>query len=354
MKRLSPNFPSRHRPRQHGAALWSVLLLALLLLGGTWASVQWAVRQPLQLPAATEDAAPLLLEVPRGSGSARIVRGLQDLGVGFQPLAAKVWLRWHGKDLKAGTYALEPGSSLLSLTEDIRQGRQAWLRVTLPEGWTLRQVRARVDALPGLRHDSAAMTEAELAAALGAEPKLGLEGRLAPDTYQVAIGSSDVALYRQAHALMQKNLAAAWAQRPADSVLKSEEEALILASIIEKESGHPADRPLVSAVFHNRLRMGMRLQTDPTVIYGMGERYQGRIRKVDLQTDTPYNTYTRAGLPPTAIAMPSQAALLAAVQPADNRQVLYFVAKGDGTGQSQFSHNLAEHNAAVRRYILRR
>ena len=183
-------------------------------------------------------------------------------------------------------------------------------------------------------------------AALG-RPGVAPEGRFFPDTYTYGKGSSDLAVLRRALHAMDRHLEAAWAQRAPDLPLKSADEALVLASIVEKETGRPEDRALVAGVFANRLRVGMLLQTDPTVIYGMGEKFDGNLRRRDLVTDTPFNTYTRPGLPPTPIAMPGKASLLAAVQPADTR-ALYFVARGDGS--SQFSETLPEHNRAVNRY----
>ena len=180
------------------------------------------------------------------------------------------------------------------------------------------------------------------------KPGIHPEGRFFPDTYTYAKGSSDMAVLKRAAKAMDKRLDAAWALRNPDTPLKSPEQALTLASIVEKETGKPSDRGQIAGVFSNRLRVGMLLQTDPTVIYGMGDRFDGNIRKRDLQTDTPYNTYTRPGLPPTPIAMPGKAALLAAVQPAPTK-ALYFVARGDGT--SQFSATLDEHNRAVNKYI---
>ena len=173
------------------------------------------------------------------------------------------------------------------------------------------------------------------------------EGRFFPDTYTYSKGSTDFALLQRAMRAMDKKLDAAWASRAADIAIKTPDEALILASIVEKETGKAQDRAEISAVFNNRLRIGMPLQTDPTVIYGLGTRFEGNLRKKDLQTDTPWNTYTRNGLPPTPIAMPGKAALLAAVQPAQSKS-LYFVSRGDGT--SQFSGSLEEHNRAVNRY----
>jgi UPF0755 protein len=197
-----------------------------------------------------------------------------------------------------------------------------------------------------LRPDSAQLSDDDLMKLLG-RPGLMPEGRFFPDTYTYSKGTSDVKLLQRALRAMDKRLAQAWAQRSPQSILKTPEEALILASIVEKETGKPADRTLVSCVFQNRLRVGMPLQTDPTVIYGLGDRYEGRLHKVDLQTDSPYNTYLRPGLPPTPIAMPGKASLLAAVQPAPGN-FLYFVSRGDGT--SQFSASLGEHNRAVNTY----
>ncbi len=178
-------------------------------------------------------------------------------------------------------------------------------------------------------------------------PGVAPEGRFYPDTYSYAKGSSDLKLLARALKAMDQQLGKAWAARAQDSVLQSPEQALILASIVEKETGRASDRPMISGVFHNRLRIGMPLQTDPTVIYGLGEAFDGNLRRIHLRTDTPWNTYTRTGLPPTPIAMPGKAALLAAVQPASSR-ALYFVAKGDGS--SQFSETLEAHNRAVNRY----
>ena len=197
-----------------------------------------------------------------------------------------------------------------------------------------------------LKPVTAELSEAELAQQIG-KPGLSAEGRFFPDTYTYAKGSTDLALLQRAARAMDKKLAAAWAQRSPQTPLQSPEQALVLASIVEKETGRASDRPMIATVFSNRLRIGMRLQTDPSVIYGLGTRFDGNLRRVDLLTDTPWNTYTRSGLPPTPIAMPGRGALLAAVQPA-NAQALYFVARGDGS--SQFSNTLDEHNRAVKKY----
>ena len=218
--------------------------------------------------------------------------------------------------------------------------------MTLVEGWTFRQVRQALAKEDQIKQDTAQLTAEQIMAQLG-RPGVHPEGRFFPDTYSYAKGSSDLALLRRALHAMDRRLEAAWAARASDVPLKSPDEALILASIVEKETGRASDRAQIAGVFANRLRVGMLLQTDPTVIYGLGEKFDGNLRRRDLQTDTPWNTYTRPGLPPTPIAMPGKAALLAAVQPASTR-ALYFVAKGDGS--SHFSTSLDEHNRAVNRY----
>ena len=218
--------------------------------------------------------------------------------------------------------------------------------ITLVEGWTWRQFREAMNKSAFLKHDSAALDDEELMSHLG---KAGMapEGRFYPDTYMVGKGSSDLHVLQRAAQAMDRQLSLAWAQRDMGLPLKNADEALVLASIVEKETGRISDRPMIASVFINRLRIDMPLQTDPTVIYGMFERFDGNLRRVDLQTDHPWNTYTRKGLPPTPIAMPGKGALTAALHPATS-QALYFVARGDGS--SQFSTNLADHNAAVNKY----
>ena len=343
------SFP--HSFSAHGRVLPWMLALGLLLAMAA-GYLLYLVHQPLAFAPQVQGAR-VTVEIARGSSPGQMVAVLQAAGVQAPTLATRLWLRLHGRQLKAGFYQIPRGASIEAITKKLREGQQTLLALTIPEGWNLRQVRARIDALPWLRHDTVALSDAELAAKLGLPPGLPLEGQLAPDTYRYAPGSSDVVFYRQAHLQLQKNLAAAWSQRSASTQLRSPQEALILASIVEKETGHGVDRAQIAGVFNNRLRIGMALQTDPTVIYGMGAAYRGNIRKADLQTDTPYNTYTRNGLPPGPIAMPGKAALLAALRPAQT-PALYFVAKGDGSGQSQFSSSLQEHNRAVREHILKR
>jgi UPF0755 protein len=207
-------------------------------------------------------------------------------------------------------------------------------------------VRQALDKAESIKHETTGMSDAQIMAALG-RPGAHPEGRFFPDTFRYAKNSGDLGVLRQSMQLMDQRLADAWAARATGLPLQSPEQALILASIVEKETGRPQDRPDVAAVFVNRLRVGMKLQTDPTVIYGVGDQFDGDLKRRHLDTDTPYNTYTRTGLPPTPIAMPGKAALMAAVQPSTSK-ALYFVARGDGS--SQFSHTLDEHNRAVNQY----
>ncbi|KPC51613.1 endolytic transglycosylase MltG [Amantichitinum ursilacus] len=327
-----------------GRLLGVLLLLVLLagIMGGIW--IYNAVSQPLPLR-----TVPLDFELGPGSVR-RVADQLEQQGVIDSPLLFRAVSRVTGAErhIIAGSYTLTTAPSLLQLLKKLTDGDVTSVSFTLIEGANWRAFRKLLDDNPAIRHDSAGMTDAQLLAALKIDAPTP-EGMFFPDTYHVDRGSSDLKLLAHAHDRMQKKLDAAWAQRAPDLLLKTPYEALILASLVEKETGHAPDRPLVASVFLNRLKAGMRLQTDPTVIYGMGERYTGALHKVDLETDTVYNTYTRAGLPPTPIAFPGQASLLAAVQPATSR-ALYFVSRGDGS--SQFSESLNQHNAAVRKYIL--
>jgi UPF0755 protein len=226
------------------------------------------------------------------------------------------------------------------------RGDETLAVVRIIDGWTFKQVRAELAKADSLKPTTAKMSDGEIMAAIG-QPALAPEGRFYPDTYAYSKGSSDVAVLKRAFHAMQKRLDEAWAQRAPDTPLKTVDDALILASIVEKETGAAAERGKVAAVFVNRLRINMPLQTDPTVIYGLGDQFDGNLRKKDLTTDGPYNTYTRTGLPPTPIAMPGKASLLAAVKP-EPIKALYFVSRGNGT--SEFSDNLQAHNKAVNQY----
>ena len=307
------------------------------------AGVAWWLHRPLDLAAASVE-----LSIESGTSPREVARGWVDAGVQTSPRLLYEWFRWSGqaRRIRAGSYEIETGATPRSLLEKMVQGDEALEAVRLIEGWTFRQFRQALARAPHLKQLSAGMTEAELMAAIGA-PGQSAEGRFFPDTYLYSRGVSDLTVLKRAHRAMSERLAAVWAERAEDLPLRSPDEALILASIVEKETGVEADRAQIAGVFVNRLRIGMPLQTDPTVIYGLGEAFDGNLRKRDLQQDTPWNTYTRHGLPPTPIAMPGLAALRAAVRPQDTR-ALYFVARGDGS--SAFSQTLEDHNRAVNRY----
>ena len=318
------------------------LLGAVVLLGaGAWGL--WWVHQPLRMAAPTAD-----LSIEAGTLPRAVAQAVADAGVDVQPELLYAWFRLSGQDrlIKAGSYELEAGITPQRLLAKLARGEESLRGVTLVEGWNFRQFRLALQKEDVLKPDTRGLTDEAVMALLG-RPGQHPEGRFFPDTYMYARGSSDVAVLRRAMRAMDQRLAAAWAQRSPAAAVKTPDEALILASIVEKETGKAADRALVAAVFNNRLRAGMPLQTDPTVIYGLGPAFDGNLRKKDLQSDTPWNTYVHPGLPPTPIAMPGKASLLAAVRPAAS-QALYFVARGDGS--SQFSSNLDEHNRAVNRY----
>ncbi|OGB34416.1 MAG: aminodeoxychorismate lyase [Burkholderiales bacterium RIFCSPLOWO2_12_FULL_61_40] len=311
-------------------------------LGGIGLGVGW-LNHRLDLPTPTVD-----LSIETGESARDVAIGVADAGVSISPALLYWWFRLSGESrkIKAGSYELDRDTTPRSLLRKLVQGEEAMRSVTLVEGWTFQQVRMALKNAEQLKSQTQDLSPEAIMVQLG---KSGVhpEGRFFPDTYTYSKGSSDLAVLQRAMRAMDKRLAAAWAQRAPQSPLKSPEQALALASIVEKETGRTNDRALIAAVFSNRLRIGMRLQTDPSVIYGLGASFDGNLRKIDLQTDTPWNTYTRVGLPPTPIAMPGKASLLAAVQPAHSN-ALYFVAKGDGS--SQFSATLDEHNRAVNKY----
>ena len=318
---------------------FGMLLVAMALVGMAY----WWLQQALPLAAEK-----VVLSIEYGTSVRDVARNWVNAGVQVSPLLLYEWFRWSGQahKIRAGNYEIAHGVSPRELLNMMVRGDETLATVRLVEGWTFGQVRAEITKAEGLVLSAAEQTDAQIMTDLGA-PGIAPEGRFFPDTYSYSHGTSDLALLRIAYRSMQRVLAAAWAQRASDTPLRTPDEALTLASIVEKETGLPAERGRVAAVFVNRLRIGMPLQTDPTVIYGLGDRFDGNLRKRDLQADTPYNTYTRSGLPPTPISMPSKASLLAAVQPEDTR-ALYFVARGDGS--SEFSDDLAAHNRAVNRY----
>ena len=318
------------------------LALGAALLVAVGGSVWW-LHRPMPLAAPVID-----LSIEPGTLPREVAQAVQAAGVDVSPAWLYAWFRLSGqaRQIKAGSYELQAGITPRGLLAKLARGDQAQGAVSLIEGWTFRQFRAALAKETDLRQDSARLSDDELMASLG-RPGQHPEGRFFPDTYTYSKGSSDIAVLRRAMRAMDQRLQAAWSQRTPQAMVRTPDEALILASIIEKETGRGSDRPLISAVFNNRLRIGMPLQTDPTVIYGMGTAFNGNLRRIDLQTDTPWNTYTRRGMPPTPIAMPGKASLLAAVQPASS-PALYFVARGDGS--SQFSETLDEHNRAVNKY----
>ena len=326
------------------------LLAAVAVLAGATAIAAW-LHRPLSLRLQGQPAVDVVIEP--GMSAAEVADALVASGVDTSAWGLFLWFRLSGQSraLKAGSYEIAPGTTPTTLLDKLVRGEQAVRRLTLVEGWNVRQVLQAVRAAEHLIDDLPAGDDpVALARHLGLRVAHA-EGRFFPDTYVYPKRTPASRVLRQAAAAMDTRLADAWARRQPGLPLRTPDEALILASIVEKETGLEADRAHVAAVFINRLRIGMRLQTDPAVIYGLGERFDGDLRRRDLVTDTPYNTYTRAGLPPTPIAMPGWNSLLAAVQPASSR-ALYFVARGDGS--SAFSRTLDEHNRAVRRYQLQR
>jgi UPF0755 protein len=323
-----------------------IVLLVLSVLGAGAALFYWA-HDPL----VAEGATPLEFTVAPGSSMRSALRQVESAGVPASPIMMEVVARGLGtRSVKPGSYRLKPGTTPLSLLGALARGDTIRESITIIEGWTFAQMRAEIARHPWLRHESEAMDEAAWLASVvpGYDHP---EGLFYPDTYVFDRGTSDLYVYRLAHQQQLKKLEQAWANRAPDLPYGSPYEALIMASIVEKETAREQDRTRVASVFVNRLRQGMRLQTDPTVIYGMGERFDGNLRKRDLQEDTAYNTYQRAGLPPTPIALPGQAAIQASLHPAQGND-LYFVARGDGS--SEFSSNLDDHNRAVDKYQRRR
>jgi UPF0755 protein len=312
-------------------------VVALVASGFVW------VQSPLKLEATVVD-----IHIDAGSSAREVAHQVAGSGVDVSEDLLYTWFRLSGKSrqIRAGSYELTTGITPRTLLEKFVRGDQALRSVTILEGWTFRQARQALAKADALKQDSRGLSDDAIMAALGRAGQYP-EGRFFPDTYTYAKGSSDMDVLGQALKAMDKQLEAAWSLRRANQHLQTPEQALILASIIEKETGKTADQALISSVFHNRMQIGMRLQTDPTVIYGLGERFDGNLRRSDLLADTPYNTYTRNGLPPTPISLPGKSALIAAIQPVSSK-ALYFVARGDGS--SYFSESLDEHNRAVDKY----
>jgi UPF0755 protein len=325
---------------------WLSAAVVLLLVAAIAAVMAWRWYEHA-LPVPDERVE---VRIAPGASARAIARQLRAAGVLVNEdlFVAAARASDATQSLRAGRYEITRGMTVHQLIEKLRRGDVLREKLTIVEGWTYREMRAALASTPELRADSAKLSDADLLKAIGAT-ETHPEGLFAPDTYLFDPGSSDLDLLRSAYRAQAAALAQAWDQRAPTLPLKSPYELLILASIIEKETGQAAERDMVAGVFVNRLRIGMRLQTDPTVIYGLGSKFDGNLRRRDLLADGPYNSYTRTGLPPTPIALPGRASLRAAVNPADTR-ALYFVARGDGT--SQFSETLADHNRAVARYQL--
>jgi UPF0755 protein len=323
----------------------SFLALVILLAGAAAGAWTWYfVNTPVRLPSRPYD-----FTVHPGMSVKAVARQLAAEGVLLEPYTFWLFARAEGKAsaIQAGTYRMTEALTPPQLLDKLARGDVVLAEILFVEGTTLKQWRAQLARSAEVKQTVANASDDDLRGALGLDQPV--EGWLFPDTYRFTPGSADIDILKRAHAAMKRRLAEAWNMRDVRSPLKAPYEALILASIVEKETGQAAERALIASVFVNRMRLGMRLQTDPTVIYGLGERYDGHIHKRDLTTDTPWNTYTRDGLPPTPIAMPGLASLRAAVQPADT-DYLYFVGRGDGT--HEFSRTLEEHNRAVAKYQL--
>lgn len=291
---------------------------------------------------------PLQFSVKHGSSLRSAAYQMQAAGVINSPRQFELLARICGdaNRIQAGNYEVSGAITPLALLRKITSGDRSQDQIMFVEGWNLGQIRAALDSHAAVRHDMRGATESEIVKRLGI-PHASAEGLFFPDTYYFTNGTSDIAILQRAYRAMQAQLESLWNSRAGGLPLENPYQALILASIIEKETGQPGERAMIAAVFLNRLRLGMRLQTDPTVIYGLGAQFDGDLRKRDLLADGPYNTYTREGLPPAPIAMPGASALAAALNPAPSR-ALYFVARGDGT--SYFSETLAEHERAVTKY----
>ncbi|MDX3905427.1 MAG: endolytic transglycosylase MltG [Pigmentiphaga sp.] len=328
------------------ALIFLVMTLLLLSLAAVGAGVAW-LRMPLSLPADKVD-----FVIDEGTTMRGIAHQMREAGIAVPPDALVAYARLTGVDrrIKAGGYEVARGESLWTLLKRLSRGDVTQREITIIEGWNFRQIRAALRRHPDVRQTLEGVDDATVAAMIGASTSHP-EGLFFPDTYLFAVGSSDIDILRRAYRAQQRELAEIWEQRDAELPLGSPYEALILASIVEKETGMEADRRRIAGVFVNRLRVGMPLQTDPAVIYGLGEVFDGNLRRRDLRADTPWNTYTRRGLPPTPIANPGRASLLAAVQP-EKHKYLYFVSRGDGT--SAFSETLERHNRYVARYQLGR
>ena len=322
--------------------LFALLVVGLLVAGGYAA---WYVATPVAV-----GKLPIEFEIPPGMRFRGAAQRIEESGVAVGRLQFELLARMlgRGQDIKAGSYELAAAPTPLELLDRLTRGDVTQAELRFIEGWTFRQLRAALDANGFVRHETQGLSDAQLLQMLEAR-ETHPEGLFFPDTYVFAKGASDLRVLRRAYQAMQRHLAREWEARDPSLPYKAPYEALVMASIVEKETGRAEEREMIAGALVNRLRIGMLLQVDPTVIYGLGEAFDGNLRKIHLQTDGPYNTYTRAGLPPTPIAAAGLASLRAALRPAQTA-ALYYVARGDGT--SAFSRTLEEHNRAVRKYQL--
>jgi UPF0755 protein len=323
-------------------------LLGFVLLAAAAATGYgaWYVGSPVRIA-----KYPVEVEIPRGAGFRTAIEQLKKAGIAIRRYEFELLARAHGKvrDIKAGSYEILQPVTPLELLQKLTRGDVTQAEVRLLEGWTLAQFRAALDASPHLRHDTTGMSDADILARLNVT-ETHPEGLFFPDTYLFGKGASDLAVLRRSYGAMARHLKEEWEARDTTIPYRSPYEALIMASIIEKETGQAGERDMIGGVLVNRLRIGMRLQVDPTIIYGLGAAFDGNLKRSHLVEDSPYNTYTRAGLPPTPIAMPGLASLRAAVRPGKT-DAMYYVSRNDGS--SHFSRTLEEHNRAVARYQLR-
>jgi UPF0755 protein len=330
------------------AFIKKLILASVVSVVAITGAFSWWSKEPV-----TTGGAPIAFTVTPGSGVGAATQQLVAAGVPVNPVLFGLLARLTQKAgrIKAGSYELKPNTTPRRLLDQLVRGEFAQESVTIIEGWTFRQMRQALAASPDLKHDSATLSDSEVMARIVSDTSeyksAAPEGMFFPDTYLFAKGASDMQILRQAHVQLLSKLRAAWEARDTSLPYKTPYQALVMASIVEKETGQKSERAMIAGVFVNRLRTGMLLQTDPTVIYGMGDKYAGKIRKKDLETDTPYNTYVRPGLPPTPIALPGMESLMAALGPAKT-DALYFVSRNDGT--SKFSDNLGDHNKAVNQY----
>ncbi len=324
--------------------LFALFFVALLALVGYAA---WYALEPIAI-----GTYPAEFRILPGSALRSAARQMEGNGIPVGRFQFEALARALGKtrDIKAGSYQLSEATTPLQLLDKLTRGDVTQGELTLIEGWTFRQLRAAMASNADLKRDSRELSDAEILKRINASEEHP-EGLFFPDTYLFDKGSSDFEVLARAYRSMQRQLAAEWAARDPKAPYRSSYEALVMASVVEKETGSASERTMIASVLVNRLRIGMRLQADPTVIYGLGTSFDGNLRKRDLQADGPYNTYLRAGLPPTPISMPGLASLKAALHPAES-QAVYYVSRGDGT--SQFSRTLDEHNRAVSKYQLKR